>query len=195
MKKILTGKNIFNVVISVLLLVLLFVPSAKAMLMQGLMQIGLFKPDTTKITNNAKSSIDLSGIHFKDAAGKIIVLGELKGKVVFLNFWATWCPPCLAEMPSINKMYERLKNDDAFVFIFVDADSNLQKAGKFMAKRKYSLPLYIVASDIPETIFSGSLPTTVVFDKQGRISYNESGAANYNDNKFITFMTKLRDMN
>jgi len=193
MKKLITRKNIINVIFAGLLLILLFLPSAKAMVLQGLMGIGFFKPDT----NMAKKELEagLSGVLFKDASGKVVDLGALKGKVVFLNFWAAWCPPCLAEMPSINKLYEQFKDDKNVVFIFVDADSDLPKAREFMERRKYQLPIYAVASEIPDQLFKGSLPTTVVLDKQGRISYNESGAANYGDNKFIAFMTKLRDTN
>ena len=195
MKKILTRNNIFNGIIGALLLVMLLVPSAKALVLQGLMQIGLFKPATGHHAENNVPAADLSGLRFRDVMGKVVVVGDLKGKVIFINFWASWCPPCLAEMPSIHKMYEKFKDNNSFAFIFVDADGDLPKAKKFMDKRKYGLPVYDVASEIPEAIFSGSLPTTVVLDKQGRVSYNESGAANYNDNKFIAFMTKLSSMN
>lgn len=161
------------------------------------MEIGLFSPgvehsEETAIATEAK---DLSGIKFKDASGNVIDLGELKGKVIFLNFWATWCPPCLAEMPSVNKLYEQFGNDKDVVFIMVDADSNLAKSQKYMDKKGYKLPIYQVASNIPEVIFKGSLPTTVVFDKQGRLSYNEAGAANYASDKFIDFIKKLKASN
>lgn len=195
MKKILTRNNILNGIIGALLLVLLLVPSAKALVIEGLMQIGLFKPATSHQADDNIPATDLSDLRFRDASGKVVAIGDLKGKVVFINFWASWCPPCLAEMPSIHKMYEKFKDNSSFVFIFVDADGDLLKAKKFMDKRRYGLPVYDVASEIPEAVFSGSLPTTVVLDKQGRVSYNESGAANYNDNKFIAFMTKLSTMN
>lgn len=192
--KILTRKNISNVIFGALILTMLFVPAAKAIVLQGLMEIGFFRPDAVVQEKDKEVAADFSGVLFKDKSGKVVALSALKGKVVFLNFWAAWCPPCLAEMPSVNKLYEKYKNDPDFVFIFVDADSDLVKADKFMLRRKYSLPVYMVDSDIPDVLFSGSLPTTVVLDKQGRISYNASGAANYSDNKFIAFMTKLKDM-
>jgi len=56
------------------------------------------------------------------------------------------------------------------------------------------LPVYEVASNIPEQLFKGSLPTTVVFDKKGRISFNEEGAANYANKKFVAFIEQLRDL-
>jgi thiol-disulfide isomerase/thioredoxin len=193
MKKVWRRKNIVNVVFTGLIIILLFVPSAKAAVLQGLMRIGLFEPDTTSVEKNDGAAESLSGIRFKDVSGKVVDLGDLKGKIIFINFWASWCPPCLAEMPAINKLYEKFKNEADYVFIFVDADSNLIKAQKFMDRRKYGLPVYAVASEIPEMLFEGTLPTTVVFDKQGRISYKASGVADYNSNKFSAFMTKLRN--
>lgn len=197
MKKILNKKNIINALFIGIFLVLIFVPSAKAFMIRGLMEIGLFSPGVESTAENVAPSeaVDLSGIKFKDASGKILDLGDLKGKIVFLNFWATWCPPCLAEMPSVNKLYEQFKDDKDVVFILVDADSDLPKSQKYMDKKEYKLPVYQVASNIPETIFKGSLPTTVVFDKQGRVSYNEVGAANYASQKFIDFIKKLKASN
>lgn len=197
MKKILNKKNIINAVFIGFFLVLIFVPSAKALMIRGLMEIGLFSPgvDNKEKTVSTAEVMDLSGIKFKDASGNIVDLGSLKDKVVFLNFWATWCPPCLAEMPSVNKLYEQFKEDKNVVFIMVDADSDFVKSQKYMDKKGYKMPVYHIASNIPEVIFKGSLPTTVVFDKKGRISYSEAGAANYASEKFIEFIQKLKASN
>ena len=196
MKKILNKKNITNVLFIAVFLVLIFVPAAKALMIRGLMEIGLFSVDVKeKPVSEANTFSDLSGIRFKDASGKEIDLGSLKGKVVFLNFWATWCPPCLAEMPSVNKLYNQFSNDRDVVFVLVDADSDFGKAQKYMDGKGYKLPVYNAASSIPEVIFKGSLPTTVVFDKKGRIAYNEAGAANYGSEKFIDFIKKLKASN
>jgi thiol-disulfide isomerase/thioredoxin len=182
-------KYISNGVFILVLALILFVPSAKALVIQGLMQVGLFNPDVPSKETPATSALNLK---FKDQSGKTVTLDELKGKVVFLNFWATWCPPCLAEMPSINKLYEQHKNSEDVVFILLDADSNFEKANGYMKSRKYTMPVYQMASSVPEQIFAGSLPTTVVFDKQGRLSFKHEGVANYNSKKFVAFIEKLR---
>jgi len=182
-------KYISNGIFIAILAVLIFVPSAKALLLQGLMQVGLFNPDVSSEKNVVQSSLDLK---FKDQNGNIVSLNDLKGKVVFLNFWATWCPPCLAEMPSINKLYEQHKNNKDVAFIMLDADSNFEKANGYMKRKSYQMPVYQMASSVPEQIFSGSLPTTVVFDKQGRLSFQHVGPANYTSQKFIDFIEKLR---
>jgi thiol-disulfide isomerase/thioredoxin len=186
-------KHLVNILLVSFLLLILFVPAAKAFMLQGLMEIGLFKPNSG-VAVQPGPPVNLSGIRFKDTQGRTVDLESMKGKVVFLNFWATWCPPCLAEMPSINKLYAQFKNDPNVIFILVDADSDLGKAQQFMDKKKYGMPVYEVASDIPEQLFKGSLPTTIVFDKMGRVSFNEEGAANYAHKKFVAFMAQLRDM-
>jgi thiol-disulfide isomerase/thioredoxin len=188
----LTKKNIFNILFVALVLVILFIPSAKAFMIQGLMEIGLFKPNVEKKT--LPVTADLSHIQFKDANGKIVNLEALKGKVIFINFWATWCPPCLAEMPSVNRLYEQFKNDSEVVFLMIDADSDSPKAQAYMDRKSYKLPVYTFASQLPKELFKGSLPTTIVFDKKGRISFNEEGAANYANPKFIAFIKQLKEL-
>ena len=185
-----TRKNGANAVFIVLFLVILLVPSAKALVMRGLMEIGLFSPsiDSPKVSPTA----DLSSIKFRDAKNNIISLGDLEGKIIFLNFWATWCPPCLAEMPSVNKLHTQFGNDNDVVFILVDADGNFKKAQAYMDRKKYKMPVYTFFSEVPKQIFGGSLPTTVVFDKKGRISFNGVGAVNYADPKFISFIQALK---
>ncbi|MCZ4243441.1 TlpA family protein disulfide reductase [Pedobacter punctiformis] len=184
-------KNIFNTLIIVLLLVIIFVPDAKALLIQGLMKVGFYSP---KIEETKKSAGNLNGIRFKNTKGEVVDLGDLKGKVIFLNFWATWCPPCRAEMPSINKLYSQFKDDKNVVFLFADADGDLAKSSKFMLDRKYELPVYKIESDIPKQIFESSLPTTVIFDKQGRLSFRHEGVADYSNKKFVDFLNKLKGM-
>lgn len=181
-------KYISNGIFIAVLALLIFVPSAKALLLQGLMRIGLFNPDVKAEQMATNPSLDL---RFKDQKGNIVTLNELKGKVVFLNFWATWCPPCLAEMPSINKLYEQYKSNNNVVFIMIDADSDLAKSDAFMKARNYPLPVYAMDSNVPEQLFAGSLPTTVVFDKQGRLSFKHEGIADYSSKKFVDFMERL----
>ncbi|WP_316750431.1 TlpA disulfide reductase family protein [Pedobacter gandavensis] len=195
MRKMFNKSNVINVLMGALILVVLFVPSAKALMIQGLMKVGLFAPDTSiehRKAMETEQPASLAGIKFKDAAGKELDLGDLKGKVIFINFWATWCPPCLAEMPSVNKLYEQFKTDPDVVFIMVDADSDFPKAKKYMDRKGYQMPVFAVASRIPQQLFAGSLPTTVVLDKHGRISYHEVGAADYANKKFIDFIKQLK---
>lgn len=185
-------KYISAVIFVAFVLVILFVPAAKAKLIEGLMEIGLFKPNVH--ADKKFINADLSAIKFKDVKGNVLSLADLKGKIIFLNFWATWCPPCLAEMPSINKFYEQYKNDEDVVFLMIDADSDFAKAQNYLNRKNYKFKVYTFASDIPKNIFAGSLPTTIVFDKKGRIAMNGVGAANYASKEFLTFIQKLKNL-
>jgi thiol-disulfide isomerase/thioredoxin len=180
--------NISTIIIVGLLLLISFSPKAKSLVMTGLVRTGLFDPDVSNIdakptssTREAKPKATLlvSRALFTGSDGKTIDLTNLKGKVIFLNFWTTWCPPCIAEMPSVNRLYTKFKNNSKVVFVLADADGNFEKSTGFMKKRKFDLPVYIPAGSIPETLFRGSLPTTVIINKKGEIIYAHEGMANY----------------
>ena len=184
-------KKGLTIAISSFLLMLLFAPDAKALVWRGLMKVGLFSP---KIEPVKDTKADLSGIVFRDRKGLLVNLGELKGKVIFINFWATWCRPCRAEMPGLNRLYNKFKNDKNVVFIFADAEGDLSKSAKFLTRKNYNLPLYKIETTMPNSIFERTLPTTVIFDKQGRLSFHHEGLADYADKKIEGFIEKLRDI-
>ncbi|WP_345948877.1 TlpA disulfide reductase family protein [Mucilaginibacter sp. PAMB04274] len=189
-RKKLTVANMLNGVFIVLVLIVFFSPSAKALLIRGLMQVGLFQPDISqpiKTTGNTS----LPNITFQNTNGQILNLSDQKGKVIFMNFWATWCPPCTAEMPSVNELYEKLQHNKNIVFIMVDADHDFSKSVPFMNKRQFSLPLYEANSEMPENLLSGSIPTTVIFDKKGQLVFHHEGAGDYSSAKFADYLLKL----
>ena len=112
------------------LIVLLGVsPKAKSLVLRGLIRTGLYEPDVSHLKPKEVPASLVSerrfvapSIMFEGTDGKSINLADLRGKVVFLNFWATWCPPCLAEMPSVNALYSKVKDNENIVFILADAD-------------------------------------------------------------------------
>lgn len=186
-------KNVATIIFIIFLILIVFVPNTKAFFLRSLMEIGFFSPANEGNVNAKK--INLGGIEFKDTNGKIVDLGSLEGKVIFINFWATWCPPCIAEMPSLNKLYNQFKEDKNIVFLFVDADGDFANSSAFLKKRAYQMPLYKMEANIPDQLFSGSLPTTIILDKKGRLSFKHEGLANYADKKFADFIEKLKVSN
>ena len=189
-RKKLTVANMLNGVFIVLVLIVFFSPSAKALLIRGLMQFGLFQPDISqpiKITGNTS----LPNITFQNTNGQILNLSDQKGKVILMNFWATWCPPCVAEMPSVNELYEKLQHNKNIVFIMVDADHDFNKSVPFMNKHQFTLPLYEANSEMPENLLGGSIPTTVIFDKNGQLVFHHEGAGDYSSVKVADYLLKL----
>lgn len=180
--------NIGTIIVLILFLVITFSPKVKGLVMSGMVKTGLFDPDVSNLDPKPVSATDavaeeklpfVSSVQFTSSDGTSIDLANLKGKVIFLNFWATWCPPCIAEMPSINRLYTKLKNNADVVFVLADADGKLEKSTAFMQKKKFDLPVYIPTGSIPEQLFRGSLPTTVIINKKGEIVFSNEGMANY----------------
>lgn len=185
-------KSITNILFIGLFLVLFFVPSARAFLMQGLMSIGLFSPNVEEVPKQAQNPI-MGDIHFKNKNDQLTSLSDLKGKVVFINFWATWCPPCLAEMPSINRLQQKFKGEKDIVFMMISGEDDFKKSLDFLDKKGYALPQYALASNFPPELYNGSIPTTLVLDKKGQLAYHHVGAANYGSEKFIALLAKLKN--
>lgn len=121
--------------------------------------------------------------------GKTVKLEDFKGKVIFLNLWATWCPPCIAEMPGIQDLYDKIDHED-IVFIMLSIDDNIDKPKKFIAKKEYSFPVYLPASRVPDVFRSPSIPTTFVISKEGKIVSKKVGMANYDTRSFLKFLNK-----
>ena len=188
--KLITFKNILNVIYIGASLILLFNPTAKALLIRSLMAVGLFQPDVTlvyKPTENERLPI----VTFADKEGKTLQLANLQGKVIFINLWATWCPPCLAEMPGIDQLYHQFKSNPNVVFITVDIDQQLTRSEVFLQKHHWDLPLYQAIGNLPPTLSSGSIPFTVIFDRRGRLVYSHEGTADYSSDRMVEFINKL----
>lgn len=188
-KRLFSVSNITTAIMTVFLVLMLVNPSVKAAVMQGLMKVGLFQPSIPKEEKiDAEMAPDMA---FSGADGKTFTLSSLRGKVVFLNFWATWCPPCRAEMPSINALYERFKNDKNVIFLAVDTDGNYKKAKSFMNRKKFGLPVYIADTQIPGQLLGKAIPTTVIINKSGQIAFRQEGAADYGNEKFMEYFGKF----
>lgn len=132
---------------------------------------------------------------FKDKNGKAISLSSLKGKVVFINFWATWCPPCIQEMPSIDKLKQSFYGKEDIIFLMVDVDNNIEKSTAFMEKKKYDLPVYVPVSNIPSDYLGGAIPTTVILDKNGNMVTRIEGGRDYTNSEIIKVLNELIDNN
>jgi len=126
----------------------------------------------------------LEGINTPDT---IVEFGD---GVVFLNFWATWCPPCIAEMPSIDKLYEVFKNDVGF---FLVSSENKEVIQQYVNQNNYSFPLYR-STFSPEFVKSNALPTTYVL-KNSEIKLIKKGASNWNSSSFKKELQEIIDEN
>lgn len=152
-------------------------------------------PEQVSSTTSPETIVpaDMAGAGFRitDLEGKTIDFESLKGKVVFLNIWATWCPPCVAEMPNIQSLYEKAGSDKiAFVMLSVDKGGR-EKVKKFIDKKGFTFPVYMPASQFPEEFYSKAIPTTFIISPEGKIVARQEGMAQYDTPEVQEFLQRM----
>lgn len=119
--------------------------------------------------------------------GEPIDLKLYKGKAVFINFWATWCTPCVLEMPAIRNAMDSLKNED-IEFLFASDESAEEIEG---FEKKYSYHFSYYRSNNIEELGIMTLPTTFIFDKNGKQVYSEIGYHNWDNRSNLDMLLKF----
>ena len=184
--------NIGNVIFIIITALVFFNTDARTLLIRGFMLTGLFNVEVnTEIKKSNLNRLAPAGMTFRKENGELLNLSENKGKVYFINFWASWCPPCRAEMPSINNLASKIENKDKISFIMVDVDNKMDASVKYMKKYSFNLQVYSSVSPIPEQIFNGTLPTTLIIGPDGNIVFHHTGMANYNTKEMINLLNML----
>jgi len=108
-----------------------------------------------------------------------VSLKDFQGKVVFLNFWATWCPPCRVEMPAIEKLWQKFKQED-FVILAVDLRERKEKINSFVKTNGYTFPVLLDSMGaVANTYGIRAIPTTYLLDPEGRIVGRALGARDW----------------
>ncbi|HUU37354.1 MAG TPA: TlpA disulfide reductase family protein [Candidatus Desulfaltia sp.] len=144
----------------------------------ALMLIGTSFVSTTSAQDNYASAPNFK---LTDINGKMITLSDYKGKVLFLNFWATWCPPCREEIPDFIEAYaEQKANGLEIVGISLDTKGK-EAVAAFVEKYKINYPVVLETGRNTEKIINDYqpgqyIPTTIIIDKSGRIRHKEVGA-------------------
>jgi thiol-disulfide isomerase/thioredoxin len=123
----------------------------------------------------------------KDLNGKNVNVADWKNKVLVLNMWATWCGPCVAEMPSLENLYEKTKND-GIVFALV-SDEDQETVNQFIQKRGFSLPIYTYNSEnLPQIYKADAIPRTLIVAANGKIVFDHLGAAKWDSETTVNFL-------
>lgn len=128
---------------------------------------------------------------FTTSDGETLQLADYRGDVVFVNVWASWCPPCVAEMPTIEKLYNNLKDHENIRFLILTVDEEPERAVRFMEGRGFSMPYHFPVSPLPHALQGSVLPTTWVISREGRVVYKREGIADYSTRDFRNWMIGL----
>lgn len=120
----------------------------------------------------------------QNLSGERVALRIGEGKVTLLSLWATWCAPCVAELPSIASLYQDYKDQVNFVLV---THENTNEVKEFLSKKQLNLPVYFPTQTLPLSLQSNKVPTNFLIDGEGTILIKETGAADWNS-------TKVRDL-
>jgi peroxiredoxin len=126
-----------------------------------------------------------------DLAGAPQKLSDLRGKIVFLNLWATWCPPCRAEMPSMQALYERLKDRD-FAMVAVAEDTDAAAVASFVKELGLTFPVLLdTENHLPARLGVTGFPETFVIDRDGQVIKHVIGPDEWTDPEVIAYFEEL----
>lgn len=134
--------------------------------------------------------IDFDELTFKTLDGKDYSKANLEGKYIFLNVIATWCGPCRAELPSIEKTYHLLKNDN-YAFLVV-SDEPIPLLNKFKEKYPYSYT-YLQMQQSRKSLGINTIPTTYVISPKGEILYKKIGSSDWNSIENIKMLKEFAE--
>lgn len=127
-----------------------------------------------------------------DLSGNSVSLSDYRGKVVIVNFWASWCPPCLAEMPSMETLYRTLK-DDGLVLLAVNTEANGRKTvAGFLERNPHTFPVLLDDEGAVQQLYGVfKLPESFVIRKDGTIDDKIIGAIDWAHPEVITYFRQL----
>lgn len=150
----------------------------------------LFAQDIATLVKEGNQAPDFS---FVNESGKTQKLSELKGKVVWINFFATWCGPCRQELPHLQKeVYNKYKNNKDFVLLIFGREHDKATVEEFRKTQKFTMPFY---PDVKRKIFSlyanQNIPRNFIIDKTGKIAVSSVG---YTDKEFAEMVKKVGEL-
>ncbi|HET8865310.1 MAG TPA: TlpA disulfide reductase family protein [Gracilimonas sp.] len=155
-----------------------------------LLYTGILQPNTEEsIIHGNKADYNMPLLTLD---GERTSLSEFEGKTIFMNLWATWCPPCIAEMPNIQRLYDDIDNEN-IVFVMASLDEDPQKARDFIARKGFTFPVYSVLTK-PLIYDSSVVPTTYVISPKGDIVMEHRGMAKYDTDDFKQFLLSISDL-
>jgi len=138
-----------------------------------------------------KNGTEMIDFELEDIDGRVTKLSSFKGKVIFLNFWATWCPPCREEMPSMQELYSRL-GDDGLEIVAVDLQEDAGSVKSFFDEHGLTFTALLDKTGrVGATYGARNIPTTYIIDRKGFVIAGTIGGREWNTPEMIGFFETL----
>ncbi len=168
-------KKHWSTVALLVFVALLFIPQTGTPIKVFFNRLIAFSP--SEIAEADQESISDYNWQLQDLQGNTVDFASAKDKVILVNVWATWCPPCIAEMSSMQALYTTYKDEVSFYFVSIETTETVQK---FIDKNEYTFPVFTTQHNFPKVLETNSFPTTYLISKDGKIIMNKKGAADWN---------------
>jgi len=172
------------------LLIMLIIPSTRAVIFSGMAKArALVMPLKVNAVPDEPAADTLQWIMLTPDE-EMAALADARGEVILVNLWATWCPPCRAEMPDLQRLYERM-GDRVKFYMVTNEESAV--VNSWIEKKGYTFPVYMAGHAAPPELASSSIPATFIIDRQGHVVLSKRGAYNWNSFKVRRLLEKLLD--
>lgn len=168
------------------LIIMFLIPNTRALIQSWIILPLVGAPKI--IDENEDNDIADYNLSLSDLNGNLINLNRSINKPMLINFWATWCTPCLAEMPGLVKLYKEFGEDVDFYFV---SNESAEKLRLFLNQKAYDIPVFIPNSAIPDILESSSIPATYLINKEGKIVAMAKGMADWDSNKVKNRMKEI----
>ena len=167
-------------------IVLLIIPQTRMPIQIFIQRIISFSP--SEIDEEDREQLSNYDWNLRNLQAENINFSNSEGNVIIINFWATWCPPCVAEMPELQELYNNYGDRVDFYFI---SNEKPETINYFFDKKGYDLPAFNQIEHAPIQLESTSLPTTYLISKSGKIVMRKTGAASWNSDKVHRVLDNL----
>ena len=180
--------SILSDAVFVIIITLLIVPSTRTDVAAFFIRLTSFSPSTLDKSEQYSINNQARTWQLYDMDGNDVVFESLNDKPIFLNFWATWCPPCIAELPGISKLHEKYKDNVNFVLV---SSESRAKVRAFAKKNNFDQLLFYQNRNVPSLFSSQSIPTTFIISKDGVIVLSKKGVARWNSGSIEEVLDEL----
>ncbi|MDD2571117.1 MAG: TlpA disulfide reductase family protein [Bacteroidales bacterium] len=166
---------------------------AASFLLLILLTLGSANAQLTQSSDVLKLGEDMPEFTILSLEGKELSSEELYGKVVLINFFATWCPPCKRELPELEKeVWTKYKDREDFVLMIISREEVSGKVLEFVKENKYAMPFYLDPKREVYNLFATkNIPRNYLFDKQGRLMLHSMG---FKQSEFDTMVSEIEEL-
>ena len=171
-----------------LLILSVLLPFSRKYVATGLNKLIMHRPAIIREVNQISLNDEDFEWTLMDVNGMPVSFRDFKGEVIFLGLWTTWCPPCRAEMPNIQHLYEKYGNRVRFVLA---SQEDRETILRYAEDHNYTMPVYRLVQNPPSKLSTSTIPTTFLITAEGKIAVRKTGAARWDGNFFTAYLDEM----